>query len=83
MYPAKLEDEDSDSLFQQPGSTALDRGKWQGSHTLGQTVLEYVPRSDRGVEEMLSLYREVFCEDYAGADSRLTVESAHASGGER
>ena len=60
-----------------------DRVAYQRSHTLGQTVLEYVPRSDRGVEEMLSLYREVFCEDYAGADSKLTVESAHASGGER
>ena len=60
-----------------------DRVAYQRSHTLGQTVLEYVPRSGRGVEEVLSLYREVFCEDYAGADSKLTVESAHASGGER
>jgi chromosome partitioning protein len=55
-----------------------DRVAYQRSHTLGQTVLEYVPRSDRGVEEMLSLYREVFCEDYPCADSKLTAESARA-----
>lgn len=60
-----------------------DRVAYQRSHTLGQTVLEYVPRSDRGVEEILSLYREVFREDYPGADSKLTVEGARASGGER
>ncbi len=60
-----------------------DRVAYQRSHLLGETVLEYVPRSDRGVEEMLSLYREVFCEDYPGADSSLPVESAHASGDER
>ena len=60
-----------------------DRVAYQRSHTLGQTVLEYVPRSDRGIEEMLSLYREVFCEDYAEVHSKLTAEGARASGGER
>ena len=60
-----------------------DRVAYQRSHLLGQTILEYVPRSDRGVEEMLSLYREVFCEDYPGADSNLAVEITRASGDER
>ena len=60
-----------------------DRVAYQRSHLLGQTVLEYVPRSDRGVEEMLSLYREVFCEDYPGEDSKLAIEITRASGDER
>ena len=60
-----------------------DRVAYQRSHLLGETVLEYVPRSDRGVEEMLSLYREVFCEDYPGADSKLAIEITRAAGDER
>ena len=60
-----------------------DRVAYQRSHMLGQTVLEYVPRSDRGVEEMLSLYREVFCEDYPGTDTKRPAENVCMSGGER
>ena len=58
-----------------------DRVVYQRSHMLGQTVVEYTPRSDRGIEEMLSLYREVFGDEYSGDGLKPSREIAYASGG--
>ena len=60
-----------------------DRVVYQRSHMLGQTVVEYLPRDERGIEEMLSLYKEVYCEDYPAKSCRRDREMAHVSGGVR
>ena len=60
-----------------------DRVVYQRSHMLGQTVIEYLPRDQRGTEEMLSLYREVFNEDHPAAVSGPTSETAQVTGGAR
>ncbi len=60
-----------------------ERVVYQRSHMLGQTVLEYLPRDERGVEEMLSLYKELYGEEHPAGASQPDREMAHASGGSR
>ena len=60
-----------------------DRVVYQRSHMLGQTVVEYLPRDERGTEEMLSLYREVFDERHPAAVSEPSGETAQVTGGAR
>ena len=60
-----------------------DRVVYQRSHMLGQTVVEYLPRDDRGTGEMVSLYKEVFGEDYPAAAPEPSREAEYVSGGGR
>lgn len=50
-----------------------DRVAFQRAYTAGQTVLEYVSRSDRAAGEIAALYAVVFDEPYpvSGSDSRM------------
>ena len=60
-----------------------DRVVYQRSHMLGQTVLEYLPRDDRGTGEMLSFYQEVFGEEHPAVIPEQAGEMASVSGGGR
>ena len=50
--------------FSLAATVVRDRVAYQRAHLLGQTALEYSPRTPKAIDEMVSLYADIYGEDF-------------------